>query len=179
MKTYIKIQLVSLIALFLLAFNACTDKYDEINTRNSLVTEDLINVDLLFTRVEVQSIHFGSPYGTGTLGNYCGMSTSGANRPFATGDSPGVWNNCYGNYARNLADIINICNKRNEAEGNEDLNNKIAMSRILKAWAYAEVTDTYGDIPYFEANLPIEDAVLQPKYDTQKSIYEDLFKELK
>jgi hypothetical protein len=44
------------------------------NTSKSLVTEDLIDVDLLFTRVEVEAIHFGSPSGTGgDYLHYCGM----------------------------------------------------------------------------------------------------------
>ncbi|VAW23226.1 Cell surface glycan-binding lipoprotein, utilization system for glycans and polysaccharides (PUL), SusD family [hydrothermal vent metagenome] len=179
MKTYIKTQLISVLVLLLVIFNACTEEYEKMNTSNSLVTEDLINVDLLFTRVQVQAIHFGSAYGNGTLGNYCGMNVRQDNRPFTIGDAPGVWNACYGDYARNLSDIINICKKRNEKNGNNALDNKIAMSRILKVWAFAEVTDTYGDIPYSESCLPVEDAIFQPKYDTQKDIYEDFFKELK
>jgi hypothetical protein len=55
----------------------------------------------------------------------------------------------------------------------------IAIARIMKAWAYARVTDSYGDIPYFESCLPQEDAVYSPKYDTQQAIYTDLFKELR
>ena len=55
----------------------------------------------------------------------------------------------------------------------------IAIARILKAWAFAKVTDSYGDIPYFESSLPQEDAVYKPKYDTQQAIYTDLFKELR
>ena len=49
----------------------------------------------------------------------------------------------------------------------------------MKAWAFAKLTDAHGDCPYFESCLPLEEAVYSPKYDTQKSIYEDLFKELK
>ncbi len=176
MKKYIKYQLVSVLAFFLIMFNACTDNYEELNTRNSLVTEDIIDEDLLFTRVEVQAIHFGST--SNTTGNGV-LTVREDNVPFTTGDAPGVWNSGYGNYCRNLADIVNLCKKRNEANNNNALDNKIAISRILKAWAYSEITDTYGDVPYFETCLPVDKAVLQPKYDTQKSIYEDLFKELK
>jgi hypothetical protein len=178
MKNYIKYQLIPVLAFIVLTFTACTEHYDELNTRNSLVTEEIVNVDLLLTYVQVNTIPFGS-YGTGGTGNYSGMSARADNLPFTTGDAPGTWNATYGTSGRNLADIINICNKRNEENGNTDLDNKIAISRILKAWAFSELTDTYGDVPYFETCLPLEDAVLQPKYDSQKSIYEDLFKELK
>lgn len=179
MKTYMKIQTIFLLMLSIGLFSACTDGFEDLNTSNQLVTEELIDVDMLFARVEASAIHWDAPVGNGTIGNYAGMSTSGANRPFAVGDSPGVWNSYYGNYGRNLADIIRICNKRNEENGDNALDNKIAMARILLAWATAKVTDTYGDIPYSESFLPQEEAVLQPKYDTQKSIYEDILKELK
>jgi len=36
------------------------------------------------------------------------------------------------------------------------------------------MTDTFGDIPYSEAGL----GETQNKYDSQESIYEDIFKEL-
>jgi hypothetical protein len=76
----------------------------------------------------------------------------------------------------NLSNIIQVIDgKENKAE----LVNKSAIARILKAWAVAKLTDTYGDVPYSESCLPQEQANLQPKYDTQQSIYTDLFKELK
>lgn len=177
MKTYIKIQLVFVLALGMMIFNACTDDFERMNTRNSLVTEDLINIDLMFTYVQVQSSSLGGMAGGDDA--YCGMAARDDSNPFTVGDQPGEWNSLYGTYARNLADIINICNKRNAENEDNKLDNKIAMARILKAWVFARVTEVYGDIPYSEACLPVEIAVLQPKYDSQKSIYEDIFKELK
>jgi hypothetical protein len=178
MKKYIKYKLVAVVALVALMFSACTDRFEEMNTSNHLVTEEIVNVDLLLTYVQVNTMRFGA-YGIQGTGQYAGMLSLADGLPFTTGDSPGTWNSTYGTAGRNLADIINICNKRNEENENADLNNKIAISRILKAWAFSKMTDIYGDVPYFETCLPLEDAVLQPKYDSQKSIYEDLFKELK
>jgi hypothetical protein len=40
------------------------------------------------------------------------------------------------------------------------------------------LTDTYGDIPYFEAEKGYTDQILTPAYDPQQKIYEDMFKEL-
>lgn len=179
MKTYIKIQLVSVLALAMLIFNACTEDFDQLNTSNNLVTEDLINIDLMFTWVQVSAIHTGSWNGVNHMGHYCGMNSRDDSRVFSNGDNPAAWDNLYSDYSHNLSDIINICKKRNEENGNNDLDTKMGMARILRVWAYAEVTDIYGDIPYFESCLPAAEAVYQPKYDTQKEIYEDFFKELK
>ena len=53
-------------------------------------------------------------------------------------------------------------------------NNQLAIARILKAYRYSIVTDRYGDMPYSEALT----GNAAPKFDTQQSIYTDLFKEL-
>jgi hypothetical protein len=127
MKTYLKYKLVSVLALFVLMFGACTDKFEDLNTSNRLVTEEIINIDLLLTYVQKSTIPFGA-YGIQGTGQYAGMLSLADNNPFTTGDSPGTWNGTFGTSGRNLADIINICNKRNAEKGNTDLNNKIAIA---------------------------------------------------
>ncbi|WP_236974574.1 SusD/RagB family nutrient-binding outer membrane lipoprotein [Membranihabitans maritimus] len=177
MKIYIRIIPIVLSALFF--STSCTKDFEEINTPRDLLLEDKVDVNLMLTRVMTYAIIRDGESGFGTIGNYSGMSVSGANRPFQEGESSGLWNDTYDNYGRNLADIIDICERRDLEDGEQSRTNKIAIARILKAWAFSRCTDVYGDIPYFESNLPIEDAVFKPKYDDQKSIYEDLFKELR
>jgi hypothetical protein len=55
--------------------------------------------------------------------------------------------------------------------------NKNAAARIWRVVIYAQLTDLYGDIPYFEANQAVK-GNFSPKYDLQSDIYKDLFKEL-
>lgn len=54
--------------------------------------------------------------------------------------------------------------------------NQIAVARILKAFIFSFMTDTWGDIPYSEALLGTE--VSKPVYSYQKDIYDNLLKEL-
>jgi hypothetical protein len=54
--------------------------------------------------------------------------------------------------------------------------NQIASARILKAFIFLTITDRWGDIPYSQALQG--NKVLLPKFDAQKDIYTDLFKEL-
>jgi hypothetical protein len=56
--------------------------------------------------------------------------------------------------------------------------NQIAASRILKAWLYLVLTDTWGAIPYSEAGKLLE-GVYYPKYDSQQTVYAGLLSELK
>jgi len=55
--------------------------------------------------------------------------------------------------------------------------NQIAAAKIMKAWMYSVMTDTWGSIPYSQVGKLAED-VYYPEYDDQKAIYAALIKEL-
>ena len=179
MKSLKKIKIVAVLGLVILMTNACTEGFEELNTSNSLVTEEVLNTNLLFTYVQQRAIVTGLDGGSSTAGNYPGMSVSNSNRPFQESANTGIWSDVYTRDARNLADLIRILEKRDVESGTNENASMIAIARILKVWTFARLTDAYGDVPYFESCLPQEVAVYSPKYDTQKVIYEDLFKELK
>jgi hypothetical protein len=52
------------------------------------------------------------------------------------------------------------------------------MARILQAYAFMVLTDTYGDIPYNEGGLGYIEQTFLPKYDPQQEIYPKLIQEL-
>ncbi|MEX2364870.1 MAG: SusD/RagB family nutrient-binding outer membrane lipoprotein, partial [Balneolaceae bacterium] len=51
--------------------------------------------------------------------------------------------------------------------------NQLAVTKILKAYFFWHVTDRWGDVPYSEALKGGDN--ITPAYDTQESIYDDLF----
>jgi len=86
-----------------------------------------------------------------------------------------TWNNWYVNLT-DIADIHTIASKP------ESLNKSYqGISLILQAWVYQLLTDTYGDVPYTEANRGWIDGrpgILEPAFDKQKDIYLSLFDKL-
>lgn len=52
------------------------------------------------------------------------------------------------------------------------------ISLILQSWVYSLLTDTYGDIPYFQSNLAKDSGIFEPAFDRQKDIYLDIFNKL-
>lgn len=62
-------------------------------------------------------------------------------------------------------------------EATEDTN-LYHSARIWKAYAYMVLTDSYGDIPYFEGAKGFIEQIVTPKYDSQETIYMDILKEL-
>jgi len=176
MKKINKIKVIFLCAFALVLANACTKNFEELNTDPRIITADLIDVGLILTNVEANGIVSATSYGNGTYGVFCGMDKRDDDAPFNETDAPGEWNFEYESQLNNLSNIIHLIESN---ENSADLVNKLAIARILKVWAVSKLTDTYGDIPYSESCLPAELAILQPKYDTQESVYADLFKELK
>ena len=175
MKSIIKKRSFFFILPALLFFSACTKDFSDRNTPANLLTEDKTNPDLLLTAVQYTSIiqRQNSTGEGGNTSNYAGMSVAPDNGPFADDFNDYLWNLTYTSYANNLASIIRI------TKDNPELVNKKAIARIMKAMVFSQLTDTYGDVPYFQANLSPQEAIPDPQYDTQKSIYEDLLKELK
>ncbi|WP_343669321.1 SusD/RagB family nutrient-binding outer membrane lipoprotein [Chitinophaga sp.] len=54
----------------------------------------------------------------------------------------------------------------------------MGISLICQSWIYSILTDTYGDIPYFQSNLAKDSLIYEPRFDAQQDIYLDIFKKL-
>jgi hypothetical protein len=54
--------------------------------------------------------------------------------------------------------------------------NQLAVAMILEVWAYQNMTDTWGDIPFSQALQDVKNT--QPKYDKQSDIYPALLAKL-
>lgn len=100
-------------------------------------------------------------------------NNSGATYAYSESVYSLVWNNDYPGVVVNMVDAVE---RTNGVAGKTNLN---AMCRIMKVLVFARLTDMYGDIPYSEAGKGYIDLTMRPKYDDQKDIYNDFFKELK
>jgi hypothetical protein len=74
--------------------------------------------------------------------------------------------------------ILNIVDAVNRTKDNPAQTNLHAICRIMKVYLFSRLTDLYGDIPYSEAGKAYIEGISKPKYDSQKDIYTDFFKEL-
>lgn len=102
-----------------------------------------------------------------------GGQEEGGNRNTVNfGNMEGRFNAIYGNQIKNTVNIINLT-KDNPAKSN--LYN---MARIMKAFSFQWLVDTYGDLPYFEAGKAYISGINLPKYDAASAIYDDIVKEL-
>lgn len=104
--------------------------------------------------------------------------------------SADYWSGLY-KVLNNLQEIIDLNTNADTkdivtANGAGSNANQIAISRILKSYAYYALTDVFGDVPYNSyANSDPDFQALQqnpdnitPKYASQEKIYTDILKEL-
>jgi hypothetical protein len=54
----------------------------------------------------------------------------------------------------------------------------LGISLICQSWIYSMLTDTYGDVPYFQSNLAKDSGIYEPAFTPQKEIYLDMFDKL-
>lgn len=164
-----------LLAAFSLSTFSCTKDFNEVNTDplgNSKATpEQLLAptlVNLMATNMlrnrnfnnELMQVTVELSPAEGKVFRYDIRRTQADN----------TWNGWYVNLT-NIKDIYTIASKP------ESINESYqGISLITQAWIYSLLTDTYGDVPYTEANDGRNN--LQPVFDKQKDIYLDLFKKL-
>ncbi|RYF68853.1 MAG: SusD/RagB family nutrient-binding outer membrane lipoprotein, partial [Cytophagaceae bacterium] len=79
-----------------------------------------------------------------------------------------IWNNAYTNLKN-----YNYIEQQSAAQNQPNLQ---AMAKIMKAFHFQILVDTYGNIPYTNALQGL--TVAQPTYDSGVAVYEDLFKQL-
>lgn len=160
---------------------SCDENFDEINTNKvdptTLSPLFLLNQGIVdmryrdgFTTLQDLSYNFGivqqiiTPFGSSLAGaNYNQLNLSVAQH---------IWQNTYRNALKNIVDAV-------EKSREDPLSANLYQSaRIWKAYAYMALTDNYGDIPYFQGARGFIDQIVDPVYDTQEAIYNDILKEL-
>jgi len=179
MRTNLKYFFGLLISMSL--FSGCDDGFDEINTNK--VDPTSLAPSLILNKAIISTTYLD---GVSTLGMLCynfgivqqvitpyGSSLSGGNyNQFNNANTPVVWVNFYRNVVKQVVAVVD------QTKSDPLQSNIYNAARIWKAYAFMILTDTYGDIPYFEAGQGYINEIISPKYDPQEAIYKDILKEL-
>ncbi len=174
MKKIIKYILTT--AILLTSLSACDEGFNEMNVNpvqpTSLDPIYLMNRAALFSTLSSTSLNYElaivqqvvSPNG----GVLAGGNFNQLNRAF----SIGTWNKYYRDVLKHTTDVKRI------TANDPNRTNLYNMARILHSLSAMILTDTFGDVPYFEAGKGFLEGEVNPVYDSQESIYQDILKEL-
>ncbi|WP_114793336.1 SusD/RagB family nutrient-binding outer membrane lipoprotein [Niabella yanshanensis] len=86
-----------------------------------------------------------------------------------------LWNGIYIELT-NFKDMYHIA----KGDSTQPQTSYMGISLILQSWLYSILTDTYGDVPFLQANSARKEYgdVKEPAFDSQKDIYLGLFHNL-
>lgn len=150
---------------------ACTEDFDEINTNpnapETIFPEFLMSEVIISTAYDYQSQAYENK--PASAGRYITLVRNEGDDLF--GWSAVSWDGFYSRLSVNK-NFHDLALEREQEQ-------YVAISKILRAFNYAFLTDLYGDIPYSQALLSSDEGIIHPPYDQQENIYTDLLAELK
>ncbi len=161
-----------------ISITGCTKEFEAVNISPTSVND--LSSDLLFTNTimgvsggEYEAWRTNLIYNSQFIQHFASTSWDQGHRyKFDEGYNSSLWDSYYGNPIKNL---VNLVAKTKGVANDVNYN---SAARILKAYAFMRLTDSYGDIPYSEAGNGYLSGVFSPKYDDQKAIYADIVAEL-
>jgi hypothetical protein len=174
MKKYIKNSVLSLLVLITLTLSSCDKGFEAVNTSVDFVSTPTL--DFLLPYVELTMVDKNYYTQTYYAAAYAGQVNTNVSFPSITAyketEMSEHWVWIYRNPLKNVVDLIE------RSQNDPSKINYTSIGRILKVYLFHSVTDSYGDIPYFEAIKGYSEGINTPKYDPQQLIYADMLKEL-
>lgn len=170
-----KYSVTSSIFVFLLILSSCTKDFVDINTNPSKLTEvGSRELGFMFSRAQSAALYHRPYYQTISIlmpdlyaQYYALTTTSFTTDRYALNDTwlsrPGI-----------ITYVFAMPQLQAIFDQTDPKSPEYALANIMKAYVFHRYTDQYGPVPYFgagstETSIP---------YDSQKDIYDDLFKRL-
>jgi Starch-binding associating with outer membrane len=162
---------ILIVAIALVAFSGCTDKFDDVNFNPNAPTA--VNSGLLLAQIQRDMMNslMGEAWGIGNIVIQHTAKNQFVNEDrYLWGELNGIWNNVYDN----MRDINNIII---QSDANNERNYK-GIALVMKSWMFSLATDAYGDVPYSQATKAKAGQNF-PAYDTQEAIYQGILADLR
>lgn len=161
-----------------ITLTGCTNDFEKVNSDPTKVSDLTPNILLTKTMVgtsggEGEAWRTNLIYNSQFIQQFASLNWSqGDKYRFDEGYNSALWDAYYGGAVK---DLVNLVDKTSGVATDINYN---SAARILKAFVFLRLTDSYGDVPYFEAGKGYINGIYAPKYDEQKLILADLIKEL-
>lgn len=156
------------LAILIMA-SSCEDFLDINDNPNAAITAD---VQLVLPQAIVASASVANQFNSygGHFGGY--IANAGGFSGFGTllsynltpGDYNGLWTTTYQDPLRDFKYVIA------NTEGNDQMAYYNAAAKIMSAYLYQKLVDTFGDIPFSQA-LRGDEGIVAPAYDDAQTIY--------
>ena len=173
MKKFIKYTLTITLVFIV---TACDQGFDDLNTNK--VDPTSIDGTFILNNAIIGTSFSGGPlvYEIGIVQQLISPNSgvlTGANYNQDNRNSTDdMWIDYYQTVIKHTRDLIA------QVQDQPERSNLMNMARIIQAYAFMVLTDTYGDIPYLEGGKGFTDQIVLPVYDSQQDIYPGIIQEL-
>ena len=171
----ITIYILSLLAAVCVLLG-CDNGFDELNVNKTQPTTldpaFLLNNATIQTSYPLEALVFEIPIVQQIVTPFGGVLGGGNYNQDNKPRNGGNWVRYYQNVMKSLVSVIEATKEDGQRT------NLYHSARILRANASMILSDSYGDIPYFESGKGFIEGVSSPKYDAQELVYKDILKEL-
>jgi hypothetical protein len=171
------IKFFSIAIVSAMTLTSCENGFEEMNTDPNALTTP--SPKSMFTLAEVymdgqdySNTRANNIYAAQIVQQFSSIGGSGSVYSYDGGYSGSLFGESYGKGLSQIFQLMSVL--PNTAENS----NMIQACRIMKVFMFQKLTDTYGEVPYFEAGKGYNGNIFSPKYDTQQAIYNDFLKEL-
>lgn len=172
---YIKIFCIAIVSA--MTFTACDEGFEDLNKNPNALIDPAPKS--MFTLAEIyidgqdySNTRGNNGYAAQIVQHFSSLGGPGSKYTYSSEYSGSLFGESYG---KGLNQILQLMSVLPETAENS---NMIQACRIMKVFMFQKLTDTYGEVPYFEAGQGFNGNIFAPKYDTQQVIYNDLLKEL-
>ena len=159
---------------------SCDKGFEEVNTNKTLpIALDpafLMNNAIIGSSVPLETMIFELAIVQQVITPFGGVLGGGNYNQDNKVRNQGNWVRYYQTVIKSLSSVIN--ETATTKAGAPDRSNLYQSARIMRAYAFMVLTDSYGDVPYFQAGKGFSENISVPVYDSQEAIYKDILKEL-
>ena len=179
MKKLQNIKYILLACAFLFTATSCDKGFSELNVNPTQAAD--LNPAFQLTRIQLTMSNNRYEYWRAQyIYTSCIIQHNASLFSYWSGDkynridsySSALWDVTWTREVKNLVDLMT------RTAEDPKKTNYTAAAKILWVYVMNRLTDLYGDMPYSEAGRGVTDGILFPKYDTQESIYTDMFAKL-
>lgn len=172
---FIKIFCIAVVGALTLA--SCDKGFEEMNKNPNALTDPALKSMFTLAEIYVDGQDFSNTrgnnlYAAQIVQHFSSLGGPGSKYTYSSEYSAALFGETYGKGLNQIFQLMSVI-----PEGPEN-SNMIQACRIMKVFLFQKLTDTYGEVPYFEAVKGYNGNIFNPKYDTQEAIYNDLLKEL-
>ena len=172
-----RIYIYLVLAVLLTGLTRCDKDFERVNTNPVLATS--LDPIYLFAQAQFSSALNTLPYQSAIvqqiLTPFTGVLEGGNHNVVYDPNSNAIFNSLYTATSGPVVLLIAVIDQTKDNPARSNLYN---MARIMKAYVFQILVDTYGDVPYSDAGLGYLTGLSLPKYDDNATIYDDLLKEL-